>query len=63
MTRWTNLTVSSPALLSGWDLSLSVYNLFDQRYGDPGSGEHLQDVILRDGRNFRVKLIYNFGFR
>ena len=59
----TNLTVSSPALLSGWDLSVSAYNLFDQRYGDPGSGEHLQDVILRDGRNFRVKLTYNFGFR
>jgi iron complex outermembrane receptor protein len=59
----TNLTVSSPALLSGWDVSLSVYNLFDQRYGDPGSGEHLQDVILRDGRNFRVKLTYNFGVR
>jgi len=59
----TNLTLSGPRLLNDWDVSLSVYNLFDQRYGDPGSGEHLQDVILRDGRNFRVKLIYNFGLR
>ena len=59
----TNLTLSSAALLSGWDVSVSAYNLFDQRYGDPGSGEHLQDVILRNGRNFRVKLTYSFGLR
>lgn len=59
----TNLTVSSPSLLRGWDVSVSAYNLFFQRYGDPGSGEHLQDVILGDGRNFRVKLTYNFGLR
>ena len=59
----TNLTLSTSSLLSGWDVSLSAYNLFDQRYGDPGSSEHLQDVILWDGRNFRVKLTYNFGFQ
>lgn len=57
----TNLTISSQGLLNGWDLSVSAYNLFDERYGDPGSSEHLQDVILRNGRNFRVQLIYNFG--
>ncbi len=59
----TNLTLSSPVLLRGWDVSFSAYNLFDQRYGDPSSAEHLQDVILRNGRNFRVKLTYNFGFQ
>ena len=59
----TNLTVSSQRLLSGWDVSVSAYNLFDQQYGDPGSSEHLQDVILRNGRNFRVRLTYNFVVR
>ncbi len=57
----TNLTLSSPAVFKGWDASLSVYNLFDRRYGDPGSTEHVQDVIQRDGRNFRLKLTYSFG--
>jgi iron complex outermembrane receptor protein len=57
----TNLTVSSGALLRGWDVSASVYNLFDQRYGDPGGSEHLQTVIIQDGRNFRVRFGYNFG--
>lgn len=59
----TNLTLSSATLPGGWDLSFSAYNLFDQRYWDPGSGEHLQDRILQDGRSFRLKLGYRFGAR
>jgi iron complex outermembrane receptor protein len=31
-------------------LSLEVRNLFDDRHGDPGSREHLQDQIRQDGR-------------
>jgi len=47
-------------LLKNLDLSASVYNLFDKKYGDPGGAEHLQDIIDQDGRTFRVKLTYRF---
>ena len=55
-----NLTLSSTKLLKGLEASASVYNLFDKKYGDPGSGEHLQDVIEQDGRSFRLQLTYGF---
>ncbi len=43
-----------------WDFSASLYNAFDSVYGDPGSGEHREDLIYQDGRNFRVKFAYRF---
>lgn len=55
-----NLTLISQKLAHGLEISASLYNLFDRRYVDPGRPEHLQDVILQDGRNFRVKLSYLF---
>jgi iron complex outermembrane receptor protein len=56
----TNATLSCRTPLQGLELILSVYNLFDRHYGDPGGAEHLQDVIRQDGRSFRVKLDYRF---
>jgi len=56
----TNLTLSSARLWDRVALSVSVYNLFDKEYGDPGSTEHLQDVILQDGRTFRIKATASF---
>ena len=56
----TNLTIFGQRLAKGLELSATVYNLFDKRYGDPGSEEHRQDVIEQDGRGFRVKLTYKF---
>jgi len=68
----TNLTLSSRELLKNLELSASLYNLFDCRYGDPGGAEHIQDparfkdpahpldIIQQDGRTFRVKLTYKF---
>lgn len=56
----SNLTVTSPNVVRGLDLSASVYNLFDRKYSDLGSGEHSQDKIRQDGRNFRFKLTYRF---
>lgn len=44
------------ALSRSAELSASVYNLFNVRYADPGSGEHLQDTITRNGRTLRVSL-------
>ena len=56
----SNATLSCRTPVRGLELSLSVYNLFDDRYGDPGSTEHLQDIIRQDGRSFRTKLDYLF---
>jgi outer membrane receptor for ferrienterochelin and colicins len=55
----TDLTLRTP-LSRQCELSASLYNLFDQRYYDPGSSEHVQDALEQDGRQFRVKLDYWF---
>ena len=55
-----NLTLFGPDLLDGLDLSASVYNLFDKNYADPSGWIHLQDLIPRVGRAFRLKLVYRF---
>jgi iron complex outermembrane receptor protein len=52
----TNLTLFERRLHSGTELSASIYNLFDKRYADTGSGEHREAGIVQDGRTFRVKL-------
>jgi len=56
----TNLTLFSQNLLKGFQVSASVYNLFDSEYGDPGSEEHEQDTIIQDGRTFLLNLTYKF---
>ena len=55
-----NLTISTQKLPKRLELSASVYNLFNKKYGDPGSEEHPQDVIAQDGRSFRVRLTFTF---
>jgi outer membrane receptor for ferrienterochelin and colicins len=55
-----NLTLFARELAKGLELSASVYNLFDQRFGDPAGREHLQEEIEQDGMSFRVKLTYRF---
>lgn len=42
------------------EVSLGIYNLFDRRYADPGSTEHLQAVIAQDGRRLRLRVAYAF---
>ena len=54
----SNFTIFSGKLISGFEISASVYNLFNEKYGDPGSEEHVQDIIQQDGRSFRIKLSY-----
>jgi iron complex outermembrane receptor protein len=56
----TNLTFFGQQLFKGTEITASINNLFDQRYGDPGSEEHRQRVIPQDGRTFWLKLKYNF---
>ena len=55
-----NLTLFSREIVKGLEVSASVYNLFDTKYGYPGAEDHLQEVIQQDGRTFRVKLTYRF---
>jgi outer membrane receptor for ferrienterochelin and colicins len=56
----TNLSLLAPNAIGRLGLSASIYNLFDARYGNPGSEEHAQDVIEQDGRSFRVKATLHF---
>jgi iron complex outermembrane receptor protein len=56
----TNLTLLHQALLPGLEVSASLYNLFDANYGDPGSEEHVQDMLEQDGRTFCLKATYQF---
>ena len=58
----TNLTFFSQNLLKGLEISGSVYNLFNKKYGDPGGEEHVQDILQQDGRTFRIKVTYLFDF-
>jgi outer membrane receptor for ferrienterochelin and colicins len=56
-----NITLYSKKLLRHVDLSAGLYNLFNKRYADPGSEEHVQSTIEQDGRTFRVKLTYRIS--
>jgi outer membrane receptor protein involved in Fe transport len=55
-----NLTLSARSLGKHADLSLSLYNLFDKKYSQPGGPVMLQDSLPQDGRSFRLKLGYRF---
>ncbi len=55
-----NLSLFSQRIVKGWELSGHINNLMNQKYGYPGAGEHLQDVIDQDGRTFWVKVKYRF---
>lgn len=58
-----NLTLITAPVGKGWEVSASIYDLFNTKYGYPGGNEHLQDILYQDGRTFRLKLTYTFrGF-
>lgn len=56
----TNLTLSSQKIYDRLELSASLYNVFEKRYADPASEEHIQSSMAQDGRSFRVKMAYTF---
>jgi outer membrane receptor for ferrienterochelin and colicins len=56
----TNLSLLAPLALQRFDLSATVYNLFAVRYGIPGSDEHVQNILLQDGRSFRVQTTLHY---
>jgi outer membrane receptor for ferrienterochelin and colicins len=55
-----NVTLFSRRILKNLDVSGSIYNVFDQRYGDPGGPSFPQDIHIQEGRSFRVKATYHF---
>ena len=55
-----NLTLLSRNWKRGPVLSLSVFNVLDKRYGDPGGPELVQSAIPQDGRSVRVLAKYEF---
>ena len=56
----TNFSLFAPRTFGRFDLSASLYNVFDARYGDPVSNGFVQDVIQQDGRSFRVRTTLHY---
>ncbi len=55
-----NVTLLARPFESGLQMSASVYNLFNHRYGDPGGEELVQDVVVQDQRVVRLGMRYQF---
>lgn len=55
-----NLHLSTDKWARGLEVSLGLYNLFNQHYAHPGSDINWQNSILQDGRSARLKAIYHF---
>lgn len=55
-----NMTLFTQKWLKGVELSTGIYNMFDQRYFDPGSDVHRQNGIQQDGLTFRIKASVDF---
>lgn len=57
----TNMTISSTDNVSEtWQVSASLYNIFDKEYADPASINHTQTTIPQDGRRLYVEARYRF---
>jgi outer membrane receptor for ferrienterochelin and colicins len=55
-----NVTLFSRNLRKGWELSASLYNVFDHKYSDPAGNGLAENVVFQDGRNFRIKIGHRF---
>ncbi|HYA97888.1 MAG TPA: TonB-dependent receptor [Methylomirabilota bacterium] len=53
-----NVTLFTRKLSEHFDISGGVYNVFDKRYAESGSINHVEASIPQDGRSFRIKLSY-----
>jgi iron complex outermembrane receptor protein len=56
----TNLVLLRRDLIDGMIVSLSVYNLFDEKYYHPVSAAHEQDSVEQQDRTIRLKIDYHF---
>jgi iron complex outermembrane receptor protein len=55
-----NFSLFSREIVKGVELSASIYNIFDKKYGDPVGSDFSEDMVQQNGRSFRVKLTYKF---
>jgi iron complex outermembrane receptor protein len=55
-----NFTLYTRNVLHGWELSASLYNVFNHGYADPSGNGLLEDTLLQNGRTFRIKVGYRF---
>jgi outer membrane receptor protein involved in Fe transport len=55
-----NITLFSKSVLKRWELSASLYNVFNMKYSDPRGNGQAEDTLVQDGRHFRVKVGYHF---
>lgn len=55
-----NLTLSSSTLIPRTYVSVTVRNLFDRAYYIAASSFHTQDVLLQDGRNVWMQVVYQW---
>lgn len=55
-----NLSISRRAQARGLGVGITIYNLFDAAYGDPGSVEHRQATLPQDGRTALVRVSWRF---
>jgi outer membrane receptor protein involved in Fe transport len=56
----TNVSLFAPRTFGRFDLSASLYNVFDVRYGDPVANGFVQSTIQQDGRSFRVRTTLHY---
>jgi iron complex outermembrane receptor protein len=55
-----NLSVSRRMAERGLGVAVTIYNLFDAAYADPGSLEHREAAIPQDGRTAAVRVSWRF---
>ena len=56
----SNLSLSTAALAPRLLASVTLDNLFDRRYADPGAENNWQNSFEQDGRSVRLKVSYGF---
>jgi len=55
-----NFTLFSRNVFDRWEISASLYNAFNQKYGDPVGNGLAENIIIQNGRGFRIKVGYKF---
>jgi outer membrane receptor protein involved in Fe transport len=55
-----NITIFARGISKRWDISASLYNAFNQKYADPSGNGLAENIIVQDGRSFRIKVGYKF---
>lgn len=56
----SNLHLSTETLVKGLELSLTINNLLDKRYAQPGADSNWQNALEQDGRALRAQAIFRF---